>query len=150
KDIAIRESKLANLQAVPKPTLEQQIALRNEEREIKWDYAEVGYVRQDSNVTAPTPTSTSTPSLAKDDIIGENEALFRSAAIDPDRMTQLSAIVDQIMTNKDRYQKSTGDSGVPWYAIAILHAEDSGMNFDVNFVNGDPLTGRTVHIPAGR
>jgi len=40
--------------------------------------------------------------------------------------------------------------GIPWYFIAVIHNMESGMNFTKHLHNGDPLTARTVQVPAGR
>jgi lysozyme family protein len=43
-----------------------------------------------------------------------------------------------------------GTTTVPWYVIAAIHYRESGLSYDHHLHNGDPLTGRTVHVPAGR
>src|SRR4030095_4461647 len=39
---------------------------------------------------------------------------------------------------------------VPWYVIGIIHEMEGGLNFSTHLHNGDPLTARTVQVPAGR
>jgi lysozyme family protein len=39
---------------------------------------------------------------------------------------------------------------VPWELIAALHEREAGGSFKGHLHNGDPLTGRTYHVPAGR
>jgi lysozyme family protein len=41
-------------------------------------------------------------------------------------------------------------NGIPWYFIGIIHGMECGFNFNGHLHNGDPLTARTVHVPAGR
>ena len=38
---------------------------------------------------------------------------------------------------------------MPWWFVGILHYRESGFR-DAHLHNGDPLTNRTVHVPAGR
>ena len=49
-----------------------------------------------------------------------------------------------------RYQAVEGTTGVPWQIIGCLHQRESDGNFRTHLHNGDPLTARTVHVPAGR
>jgi len=41
-------------------------------------------------------------------------------------------------------------NGIPWYFIGIIHGMECGFNFNGHLHNGDPLSARTVHVPAGR
>ncbi len=38
----------------------------------------------------------------------------------------------------------------PWYVIGLLHLMECGLNWTKHLHNGDPLTARTTHVPAGR
>jgi lysozyme family protein len=40
--------------------------------------------------------------------------------------------------------------GIPWEFIGIIHGMECGFNFAAHLHNGDPLTARTVRVPAGR
>ena len=40
--------------------------------------------------------------------------------------------------------------GTPWYVVGVIHALESSLNFGRHLHNGDPLTARTVQVPAGR
>ena len=39
---------------------------------------------------------------------------------------------------------------MPWYLVGIIHGMEAGYRFDRHLHNGDPLTARTVNVPAGR
>jgi lysozyme family protein len=39
---------------------------------------------------------------------------------------------------------------VPWFFTGIIHAMEASFNFNAHLHNGDPLSKRTVHVPAGR
>lgn len=52
--------------------------------------------------------------------------------------------------NKNRYQEVGGRLGIPWYFIAVIHNMEANLNFSKHLHNGDPLTARTVQVPAGQ
>lgn len=58
--------------------------------------------------------------------------------------------IEKILDNKDRYKEVASNTGVPWYVIALIHVMESSSNFSRHLHNGDPLTARTVHVPANR
>jgi lysozyme family protein len=62
----------------------------------------------------------------------------------------IDAMVRKIRTGEPRYSALSIITGVPWYAIGILHALECNCNFDRHLHNGDPLTARTKQVPAGR
>lgn len=78
--------------------------------------------------------------------------LFDSCVVRPDRVTQVEWYVSKIASAKYRaeYEKLEDDICVPWYVIGVMHALEGSFNFDTHLHNGDPLTGRTYHVPAGR
>jgi lysozyme family protein/peptidoglycan hydrolase-like protein with peptidoglycan-binding domain len=80
----------------------------------------------------------------------EYDRLWSSCAIRPRRSGAVDEIVDRIAANKGRYQKAGRPSGVPWYVVGIIHMLESSGNFSTHLHNGDPLSARTVHVPAGR
>lgn len=145
-----KEQRVAVLQSLPKPTIDQQIELQRLGRELDWNNAEVGYARQDSNITIPNLPISPSSSINKPAISAENEQLFRQAVIDPDRTQDLERIVGVINANKSRYQVVEARTGVPWYFVGIFHYEETASNFSVHLVNGDPLSARTTHYPTGR
>jgi lysozyme family protein len=55
-----------------------------------------------------------------------------------------------IGANQSRYGAVVSKLSVPWYVVAVIHAMESSLNFNLHLHNGDPLTGRTTHTPAGR
>lgn len=61
-----------------------------------------------------------------------------------------SAVVQTMINNKPRYDAVVAGTTIPWYFIAIVHFLEGGMNFTRHLHNGDPLSGRTVNVPAGR
>ena len=71
-------------------------------------------------------------------------------AISTARQATVDAIARKLLANKSRYQSIESQTGVPWYMIAALHMRESDADFSTHLHNGDPLTGRTYHVPAGR
>ena len=49
-----------------------------------------------------------------------------------------------------RYQPVADKLQLPWYMIAAIHYRESNYDFTKHLHNGDPLTAKTVHVPAGR
>jgi lysozyme family protein len=78
------------------------------------------------------------------------ELLYESALVRPKRRAALDQVVKQITANRARYQKVGKALGVPWYVVGIIHSLEASGDFTRHLHNGDPLTARTVHVPAGR
>ncbi|NEP63010.1 MAG: hypothetical protein F6K31_39895, partial [Symploca sp. SIO2G7] len=84
------------------------------------------------------------------DLREEYKNLFDNATINPDWAEQVKAIADQIRLEKSRYNKIQEAIGVPWYVVGIIHNMEASEDFSRHLHNGDPLTDRTYHVPAGR
>lgn len=56
----------------------------------------------------------------------------------------------KLYSNLDRYKTVEMATDVPAAVIACLHYRESSMNFNTHLYNGDPLSKRTTHEPAGR
>jgi lysozyme family protein len=80
----------------------------------------------------------------------EYKLLFDSCLITASRLAAVNQLATKIAANRARYQAVGGPLGIPWYAVGLIHAMESSLNFDCHLHNGDPLTGRTVHVPEGR
>ncbi|MCG6657335.1 hypothetical protein HOP52_06055 [Halomonas campisalis] len=80
----------------------------------------------------------------------EYERLFETCDILPERHAEVERTVDRLLSHRDRYQAVTERRGVPWYFVALVHSMESGSSFNSHLHNGDPLTARTVQVPAGR
>lgn len=55
-----------------------------------------------------------------------------------------------IRNNLNSYQVVSDKTHVPAIIIGVIHMMESHFNFGTHLHNGDPLTARTVHVPAGR
>ena len=80
----------------------------------------------------------------------EYQNLFATCVIRAERENQVGPLVSRILQNKDRYQLVANQTDVPWHIIAVVHNMESSQRFDKHLHNGDPLTARTVRVPAGR
>ena len=84
------------------------------------------------------------------DLKGDYQGKFNTCVIRPNRMADVDALVAQIAANKKRYVAAGNPVGTPWYVVGVIHALESSLNFGRHLHNGDPLTARTVQVPAGR
>jgi lysozyme family protein len=66
------------------------------------------------------------------------------------RLREAEAAAHRYRSWIDRYRPVHEATGVPLALIAALHYRESSGDFRTNLANGDPLTGPTTHVPAGR
>jgi lysozyme family protein len=79
----------------------------------------------------------------------EYQDLFDTCLINPAKVAEVESLATKIESNKPRYAK-VGGTKIPWYFIGVIHNMESSLNFTKHLHNGDPLTKRTVQVPAGR
>lgn len=84
--------------------------------------------------------------------LNEYKALFDTMQIDESKGSDIRTACNIIKRNKNRYAALAFKVNpvLPWYAIGIVHYLECNCNFFKHIHNGDPLTGRTVQVPAGR
>jgi len=80
----------------------------------------------------------------------EYETLFETCHVRDAAFGEVESTVDAILQHKTRYVTAATDSGVPWSFVGAVHSLETGLRFDRHLHNGDPLTARTTHVPAGR
>lgn len=80
----------------------------------------------------------------------EYRQLFASCTIRPERLNDVRAIADKLVANRSRYAAVGDPLAIPWYFIAVVHNLEASLSFTTHLHNGDPLSARTVHVPAGR
>lgn len=80
----------------------------------------------------------------------EYDNVFGQCKINEDKKEAADKIIDRITANEGRYRLAQNKSGVPWSVIAIIHSLEASLNFNTHLHNGDPLTKKTVHVPANR
>jgi lysozyme family protein len=69
---------------------------------------------------------------------------------DVEQLRQANLVADTIIKNKDRYAQAGKPYNIPFWFVGCLHFRESSLNFTKHLHNGDPLTARTTHVPAGR
>lgn len=82
----------------------------------------------------------------------EYERRYSTLVIRPNRITGNAIVkaIQKIEAGKSRYLSVQAKTAVPWYVIGVIHLLECDGRFDCHLHNGDPLTKRTVHAPAGR
>lgn len=80
----------------------------------------------------------------------EYDQLFSTCKVKPGKVTAVQKEANLLIKNKDRYASVSNETNVPWFIIGILHGLESSYSFVKHLHNGDPLSARTVHHPAGR
>lgn len=78
------------------------------------------------------------------------ERMFELATIRPERAREVERWCDRVLELKPRYLAIGQPLGVPWHFIAAVHMRETSLRTDRHLHNGDPLTARTVRVPAGR
>lgn len=76
--------------------------------------------------------------------------LLQRCQVNPSWQSTIDNIANTIIKYKDQYKEVEEATGVPWAFIGALHYRESSNNFKTHLHNGDPLTARTFHVPAGR
>jgi lysozyme family protein len=77
-------------------------------------------------------------------------AMYGSCEIKPERLAAVKARCELLLANKARYDAVAAEVKIPWFVIACAHSLESDVSFKHHLHNGDPLTARTVQVPAGR
>ncbi len=80
----------------------------------------------------------------------EYEDLWRTCVVVPARAADVEASIETLLGLRDHYQAVQDLVGVTWPVVAVIHRLESGSRFDRHLHNGDPLTARTVNVPAKR
>ncbi len=77
--------------------------------------------------------------------------LFDTCKVKPENQGTVDWYVSKLTNAKYRaaYEKLEDDVCIPWYFIGLIHALEASFNFDAHLHNGDPLSRRTVQVPAG-
>jgi len=68
----------------------------------------------------------------------------------PDRLGAVDKAAKRVADRRGRYEPVTAATRVPWSLIGLFHMREADFDFNGNLANGDPLTARTKHVPAGR
>lgn len=88
--------------------------------------------------------------LTYDALREQYATLWASMEIRVSKAADIEATARKIIGNKTRYIAVQDVTAVPWYVVGTIHAMEGGCDFSTHLHNGDPLTARTVQVPAGR
>jgi len=88
--------------------------------------------------------------ISYDDLKKEYLALWREMQIDAAKIPAIDKTIATITAKQDKYATVAKATKVPWYMIAAFHSLEGSLNFNTHLHNGDPLSGRTTHVPKGR
>jgi lysozyme family protein len=80
----------------------------------------------------------------------EYQRLFDTCQIRPERRQEVDRQVAAILRNRERYQGVGAPLNIPWYFVGTIHSLECSLDFSCHLHNGDPLSGRTTNVPAGR
>ena len=80
----------------------------------------------------------------------EYQRLFDTCQIDAGRAAEVESLVGKIARNEARYRTVADKVGAPWTFVGVIHNMESSLGFGGHLHNGDPLSARTVQVPAGR
>ena len=81
---------------------------------------------------------------------GEYQRLFDTCVINSAKYPEIDSFISKMLQSQARYTEVSTQTGVPWHIIAIIHCMEGSLSFAKHLHNGDPLTARTVKVPAGR
>jgi lysozyme family protein len=77
--------------------------------------------------------------------------LFFKCVIRQIKLSSVDTAVKRLVANKERYELIADFfEGMPWIVVGVIHLMECNCNFNKQLHNGDPLTGRTTHVPSGR
>jgi lysozyme family protein len=105
-----------------------------------------------ASTAAPPPPALSKPIDSTDfgQLRQEYQAFYDASTVRPAFKGDAAFYVSRLMKFRSRYEAVGQGFRIPWQFIGIIHALESSFNFGTHLHNGDPLTARTVHVPAGR
>lgn len=78
------------------------------------------------------------------------ETLFARAKVLDKWKGTVAWYIARIRKGRAQYEAVAGQSGVPWWFIAVVHGMEASFSFTGHLHNGDPLGQRTVQVPKGR
>lgn len=79
------------------------------------------------------------------------DKLYKAMALRPNApVVAIRSRVKALVDHRLKYWELSEETGVPWPLIACIHSMEAGGRWNAHLHNGDPLTHRTTHVPAGR
>jgi lysozyme family protein len=100
--------------------------------------------------TAPPVAIHDSPQIAA--LKAANARRWAAMHVKADKIAEFDATAAKLCASaaKVRYQKISSATGVPWYAIAVIHEREAAGRFNAQLGQGDPLDQVSIHTPTGR
>lgn len=86
--------------------------------------------------------------LAK--LTAANLARWNKASMVPSLVRVVDEVSHRLVDAKDRYEKVSAKTGVPWPVIAVIHERESSQSWLASLAQGDPWNRESIHVPRGR
>lgn len=100
---------------------------------------------------APVPAATEQRAVPSLDQVRDNYLdMWKTCVIRPERRDTVAWYIKRLLAGRSRYEKLGDRLRIPWHFIAVIHTLECDSNFNEHLHNGDPLTERTVRVPAHR
>lgn len=91
----------------------------------------------------------SAPALAS--VAGSYFSMFIQIRVDSKRQAEAQQAATRILRGQSRYVALANKlPNPPWWVIGLMHELECSCDFNRHLHNGDPLSHRTVNVPAGR
>jgi lysozyme family protein len=86
------------------------------------------------------------------ELIAANEARWQKCQIASARMKEATEVATRLVASvaKTTYLAIEDATGVPWWAIAIIHERECSQNWKCSIAQGDPWNEVSRHVPKGR
>ncbi len=76
---------------------------------------------------------------------------WQKCEITSTRLHEVQGVANKIFSFKIQfYDPVSAVTGVPWYVIGLLDDREESFNHNDYLGQGDPLSKKTIHVPAGR
>ena len=90
------------------------------------------------------------PRATFENLKAEYVRLFGTCTVRPEYAGQVAWHVGKLAAGRTAYERVGHRVQVPWYFVGVAHGLEASFRFTGHLHNGDPLTDRTVQVPAGR
>jgi lysozyme family protein len=106
--------------------------------------------RNDGDPNAAAAAAATRPTL--DALRDEYTRLFSTCVIREKNRAAIMHDVGRVLDsrNQQRWVAAAQETCIPWYFIGLIHSMEGAIDFRAHLHNGDPLSEKTVQVPANR
>jgi lysozyme family protein len=85
-------------------------------------------------------------------LINVNQKRWNDCQITPSRKAEVMLTAKRLVSPsaKEQYIALEKATGVPWFAIAVIHEREASQDFNDSLAQGDPWRRISTHVPRGR